>query len=99
MLLVVGWEALDLLARGKKCKHTWHQLRQVFFVCVAIGVAVLVDLYVLDAVCSLPEFDWLPRGVFQILLLPTILLLMSRLVGPSDPILVAPTPGNPSKRL
>jgi len=63
-------------------------LRQGFFVLIAVLVAVAIDRYILPGFVAAWAPDYLPLGLFQILLLPAVLLGASYLIGPSKSILV-----------
>lgn len=94
--LVMGclilWDAVDNIAKGRKNKHFFAQLRQTIFVAVAIGFCIAIDVFVLDFLVELPFADLVGRDLLLVLLLPAVLLVGALAIGPSKPILIANAP-------
>lgn len=63
--------------------------------CVLFAIA--IDQFILEALVNILSPEWLPLGFFQVILLPIILLIGAKLVGPSDKIRVS-RPGGSSSR-
>lgn len=83
LLLSALWAKLESFQKPAQKAASKDLVRQGLFVLVCCVVAVAIDQYVLEAVVTalLPEF--IPLGFFQILLLPVVLLLGAKLVGPT----------------
>lgn len=89
--LVALWAKLEALSGKTKREKPGDFVKNGFFVLACVLLAVLIDTYFLEhLVDNLVPF--LPLALFQILLLPFILLVAAKLLGGSKEIRISKAP-------
>lgn len=92
------WAWLEKLSDKHKKTRPGELFKQGVFVLVCAGIAVLIDKYLLVEVAAAINSEWLPLTFLQIILLPIILLIGARLLGPSEKILIGKETNKPGGR-
>ena len=95
--IIALWAKLEQLSDRPKRQNPGDFFRQGVFVLVCVLISVVIDQYLLAALVDFLSSDWLPLGFFQALLLPFVLYLAARIVGPSQDVLITRAP-KPSKK-
>lgn len=84
--VVALWSKLEEFgSKSKKRDDAADFFRQGLFVLICVIISVVIDRFFLEKLVA-PLSDFLPESFFRIALLPTILLLAARFVGPSKQI-------------
>ena len=85
-LTLALWAWLERLSKSPKKQNPADFLKQALFLAVCVGLAVLIDTYFLESIAAAIAPDLIPLLLYQILLLPLILLIAAKLFGGSKPI-------------
>ena len=91
------WAKLENVSGQTRKDNPGDLFRQGGFVALCVGVAILLDQYLLPDLYSKFSPDWIPYGFYQLVLLPFILYLASMIIGPSTDIRISKAP-KPSQR-
>lgn len=96
--LVSLWGLLERWSGKQKAQNPGDFLQQGIFVLVCVLISVAIDQYILtDLVASLSP-DWIPIGFYEVLLLPLVLLIGAKIVGPSKDLTITKNPRPTEKR-
>jgi hypothetical protein len=95
--LMALWSQLEKLSGRPKKENSEDFFRQGFFVLGCVLVAVLMERYAIDYITNSIFQGFVPKGVWQVLLLPIIFLIAAKLLGPSQEIRIGKAP-HPSAR-
>ncbi|MCB0311568.1 MAG: hypothetical protein KDD42_10045, partial [Bdellovibrionales bacterium] len=84
------WSALEKFSSSRKTRteNPKDFFRQGFFVLGCVAICILIDLTILEDIVSAVSSEWLPLGFYQMILLPIVLLVGARLIGPSKDITI-----------
>jgi len=98
-LLIALWGWLENRGKSERFHDVKNTLRQGGFVLVAALLALALDRYVLLPHLESALPDWLPLGVIEVALFPSLLLLLACIVGPSSDVTISSrTPRHPGGR-
>ena len=97
--LLALFAKLEQMGGSVKKQNPIDFLRQGMFVLGAVIIAVIIDRYFLEDLVTNYAPDYMPLGLFQVLLLPAVLVVGSYMIGPSKAIMVgAPKPKTTKKK-
>ena len=96
-LLFTIWAWLEKVGGSVKKHNPGDALQQTIFLAACVGVAVLIEQYWLSDLCNALFPDVIPLLFYQIMLLPVILLIGSKVVGGTKPVIITKAP-NPTMR-
>jgi hypothetical protein len=99
--LLALWIKLERVSGRTKTENPKDLFNQGLFTLGCVFTAVFVDKFFLPSIVEMIGLDLFPLGFYQVFLLPLILLLAAKIVGPSKSILIAQKGGStkpPSKR-
>jgi len=96
--LIALWGKLEEISDKTKKHNPSDFINQGIFVLLCVGVAIVIDQYLLPDFITPSLPDWIPVGFVQILLLPLVLLVASKIVGPSSNIRIERAPGKPGSK-
>jgi len=86
-LLTALWAFLEHTTNRKGPKQNpADNFKQFLFVALCVGIAVLIDQTVLPDLVKNMAPDWIPLGFFEVLLLPFVLLLGAKIIGPTKEV-------------
>ena len=91
------WARLEQISDKSKKENPGDFMRQGFFVLLCVGVCVFIDRTVLERLAQSIWPEWLPLGFYQVILLPLVLLIGAKAIGPSKEIRIDRAP-HPSRR-
>lgn len=91
------WSKLEVLSGQVKKDNPGDLIRQGGFVSICVFIAILIDQYLLPELYPKFSPDWIPYGFYQLILLPAIFYVASRVIGPSTDIRISKAP-KPSSR-
>ena len=92
------WSKLEAVGGQTKRDNAGDMFRQGIFVLGCVLVCVLIDQTVLKNIVESTVGDSLPLGFFQAFLLPLIMLVAAKVLGPSRKILIANKTGTRGSR-
>ncbi len=95
--VIALWSKLEHLSGKNKRDNPADFFKQGLFVTACVIAAILIDKFLLQPLVPKLAGDLLPLGFFQVLLLPVVLYLAARIVGPSKAIRITKAP-RPSER-
>jgi hypothetical protein len=95
--LMALWSSLEKLSGRPKKENPEDFFKQGLFVLGCVLLAVLIETYAIDFITNSIFQAIVPKGVWQVLLLPLILLIAAKLLGPSQDIKIGRAP-RPSER-
>jgi hypothetical protein len=93
------WAKLEQMSGSVKKHDPISLFRQGIFILICVILACLIDTYVLEGIVASFSPQFIPLGFYQIMLLPVILILAARVVGPSEPILIGSKKDNARRPL
>ncbi len=96
VFLVALWAKLEKFGGRERTENPVDHIKNAVFLLACALVAVVVDQYVLESLVSMLSPDFIPLSVYQILLLPMILVIGAKITGGSTPISIDRAP-RPSK--
>ena len=85
-LLIALWAKLEQIADKHQRQNPGDFLRQAGFLLICVGISIVIDLFVLEPLVSSLASEWFPLWFFQLLLFPFVLLMLARIIGPSETI-------------
>ena len=88
------WVALENIARPDRKERPGDYLRQGLFVAGVVAAAIGIDQYALKTLVDFVSPDPTALWFARIILLPLLLFLSSRLIGPTEPIRIENLPTN-----
>lgn len=98
------WGKLEAISNKDKHENSGDFFRQGVFVSLCVGLAVLIDKFALESFVENYSPEFMPLGFWQVILLPAILVLGAKLIGPTKAIrpgrrkVAAPAKPKPRKR-
>lgn len=95
--LTALWGKLETASDKRKREDVRDFFYQGIFVSVCVGIAIIIDQYFLEAIANSLAPEYLPLGFFQVILLPFILLVAAKVIGPSADIRITKAP-RPTER-
>jgi len=95
--LMALWSQLEKLSGRQKKENAEDFFKQGIFVLGCVLFAALIETYSLDFVTNAIFQGMVPKGVLQVLLLPLILFIAAKLLGPSQELRIGKAP-RPSER-
>ena len=95
--LMALWSSLEKLSGRPKKENSEDFFKQGLFVLGCVLLAVLIERYAIDFITNSLFQGIVPKGVWQVLLLPLILLVAAKILGPSQDIKIGRAP-RPSER-
>ena len=90
--LMALWSYLEKTAGKKKHERPGDLFNQGLFVGFCVGLSMLIDYFVLPGIVESLIGDMIPYGVFQLILLPTVLYLAAKIIGPTKAIQISKAP-------
>lgn len=90
--LMALWSFLEKKVGKKKHERPADLLIQGLFVTVCVIISLILDHYFLPSILESLLQGLIPYGVFQIMLLPFVLYVAAKIVGPSKPIQISKAP-------
>ncbi len=90
--LLALWSKLEEMSGLPKKDRPDELFKQGGFLLLCSLVAILFDYYLLDSIYEQFSPDWIPKGFYLLILLPVILLIAAKIVGPSKDILISKAP-------
>ena len=90
------WSKLEQVGGKKQQDHPSDFIRQGIFVLICVCIAIGIDQYLLKYFYDSLGLTFAPFGFFQVLLLPFVLVVAAKVVGPTKDIQISKSP-NPSK--
>ncbi|RIL08966.1 MAG: hypothetical protein DCC75_07640 [Proteobacteria bacterium] len=94
--IMAAWGLLEKFSNKHKKENPGDFFKQGIFVLACVLLCVLIDQTILPAVSEALIPEYLSLGFWQVVLLPLVLLIGSKLVGGSSPILISRAP-HPSR--
>jgi hypothetical protein len=88
------WSKLEHASGQPKHASAADLFNQGIFVLVCVFVAILIDRTMLQSIADAIAPTILPLGFYQAFLLPLVLLIAAKLVGPSKDILIGNRSGS-----
>ena len=85
-LLLALWGKLEQMGNKQKAQNPGDFFKQGVFVLFCVIIAVFIDQQILEGLVSSFSPDFIPLGFYQVLLLPLLLLVAAKLVGPTTTI-------------
>lgn len=82
------WIKLERVSGKTKTENPKDLFNQGLFTLGAVFAAVFIDKFFLASIVETIGLDLFPLGFYQVLLLPLILLVAAKLVGPSKGIFI-----------
>lgn len=86
------WSTLESAGGKHKRENPGDFFRQGVFALVCVLISVAIDQTVLEGLVGTFSPDFIPLGVYQVLLLPFILYLAARILGPTQDIRIKKAP-------
>lgn len=86
------WSKLEELSGMQKKDRPADMMRQGGFVLLCGLIAVAIDYYLLEDLYNSLSPDWIPLGLYRLLLLPVVLLLGAKFAGPTREIKISKAP-------
>ena len=80
------WSKLERYGSNPPYENIGDYVRQGVFVLACVVLSVLIDQYILEDIVNLLSPTWIPLGLYQVLLLPIVLLVSAVILGPSKAI-------------
>jgi hypothetical protein len=96
-LFMALYAKLEQFGNSPRKQNPLDFLKQGLFVLLCIGIAVLIDQYVLESFVNSFSPDFIPLGFYRVILLPLLLYIGARLIGPTKDISITKAP-NPTSR-
>ncbi len=86
------WAGLEKVSNRQKKENPGDFLKQGTFVLVCVLISILLDQFALDSVMQTVIGDYLPLGFLQVMLLPVVLYIGAKVLGPTKSILISKAP-------
>jgi hypothetical protein len=96
-LLMALWSLLERMAGKTQLQDNASLFKQSVFVLACVLVSIALDHYALEWVSKSVFQEVLPLGFFRVIVLPIVLLIGAKLIGPSADIRIQRAP-HPSDR-
>ena len=97
-LLMALWSKLEQVGGKKRQEHPEDFLRQGVFVLCCVLVAVGINEYVLPRVVAAYSPEAVPLQFYQVVLLPLVLLIGAKIMGPTSDLKISKPPDLSRKR-
>ena len=92
--LMALWSLLEKFSGKKKHERPGDLFKQGLFVLFCVLVSIAIDYYLLPAIADSIDFGYIPYGVYQLILLPSVLYMAAKIIGPTKPIQIAKAPSS-----
>lgn len=86
--LLALWAKLEQLGGSVKKQNPKDFFQQGFFVLVCVLICVVIDRYILADLVNNFAPEIMTLGFFQAILLPAVLLIGAKIIGPTQEILI-----------
>ncbi len=88
LLLMALWSYLEKVSGKKRQERPGDLFRQALFTALCVLVSIGIDLYFLPMLVDSILTDYIPYGVYQIILFPAVLFIAAKLIGPTKDITI-----------
>jgi hypothetical protein len=99
---LILWAKLERWGGSSRREDTGDLLRQGIFTTICVIIAFFIDQKYLVSIIAAVHLDGLPIWFFRIMLLPVVLFIAAKIIGPSKAIRITKArtvgQGNPKKR-
>lgn len=92
LFLMALWSYLEKTAGKKKQERPGDLFRQAIFTTVCCLASIALDQYCLPIVLTDIFTEYLPYGVYQVILYPAVLFVGAKIIGPSKAIMISKAP-------
>lgn len=93
------WSKLESISNKHKRENTGDAMRSGLFSTLCVLLAVAIDQYLLEGLVQTYSPESIPLWFYQVLLLPAVLLVAAKIIGPTAEIrIVRKGPGGKGKR-
>lgn len=86
------WGKLEQFSGRAKHERPGDFLKQGLFVGFCVAVSVIIDQFFLEGLVNGISPTWIPYPFYQVMLLPIVLYIGARIIGPTKTILIAKAP-------
>ena len=83
---------LEQLSGKGKHERPGDLFKQGLFVLLCVGISVAIDQYFLEDLVSGFSPTWIPYPFYQVMLLPIVLYIAARVIGPTKTIAISKAP-------
>ena len=92
--LMALWSLLEKFSGKKKHERPGDLFRQGLFVLLCVLISIAIDHYLLPTISESIDFGYIPYGVYQLILLPSVLYIAAKIIGPTKPIQIDKAPSS-----
>lgn len=96
--LLALWSKLEQIGGKKRQEHPEDFLKQGLFVLFCVFIAMGIDYSILAPFHEAVMPSIVPLALLQVLLLPFVLLVVAKIMGPTKDILISKAPSSERKR-
>jgi hypothetical protein len=92
--LMALWSVLEKFSGKKKHERPGDLFKQGLFVLFCVLLSIAIEHYLLPTIADSVSFGYIPYGVFQLTLLPLVLYIAAKIIGPTKPIQITKAPSS-----